>query len=495
MEIKKNNTYDIYHDIQKRCGGEIYIGVLGPVRTGKSTFIKRFMDVCVLPKMTDVHAKVRATDELPQSAGGRTVTTTEPKFVPKEAAQISLKDGVDVKVRLIDCVGYMVDGAAGHMEQDKERMVKTPWFEEPIPFTQAAEIGTDKVMNEHSTIGLVVTCDGSFTELPRSNYIAAEEKTISALKALKKPFLVLLNSQKPYSEETKQLAQEMKKKYEVNVLPVNCEQLKEENIHTILENILYEFPISSIEFYMPKWVEGLPWDNRIKQSLVQCIREIMPTYGTIRDYLENSLEFPCEYIKNIKTNSVNLENGIIQVQLDMKEEYYYEMLSEMTQQNIKDEYDLLNALKEYSGMKNEYSKVLTAMNQVRMKGYSNVIPDRKDITLAEPEIIKHGNKYGVKMRSASPSIHMIKADIETEIAPIVGTLEQAEDLVRFIKQSQDSENGIWETNIFGKTVEQLVNEGIHTKLAMIGEECQEKLQDTMRKIVNDSNGGLICIII
>jgi len=495
MEINGASTYDLYNDIQKRCGGEIYIGVLGPVRTGKSTFIKRFMDVCVLPYMTDVHAKTRAMDELPQSAGGRTITTTEPKFVPKEAAQILLKDGVNVKIRLIDCVGYMVDGAVGHMEEDKERMVKTPWFEEAIPFTQAAELGTDKVMNEHSTIGLVVTTDGSITELPRSSYLQAEERTIQALKKLHKPFLVLLNSQKPYSEETRKLAEELKKKYQVNVLPVNCEQLKEENIFTILENILYEFPISAIEFYMPKWIEGLPWDNPIKQEIVKHIKNVMPGYERIRDYLENPVDFECEYLKGIKTLSVNLENGRIQVQLDPKEEYYYEMLSQMTSEKIQDEYDLLNALKEYSVMKKEYSKVLSAMNQVRMKGYADVTPERQEISLQEPEIIKHGNKYGVKIRSLSPSIHMIRAEIETEIAPIVGTMEQAEDLVRFLKQNQTSENGIWGTNIFGKTVEQMVNEGIHTKLAMIGEECQEKLQDTMRKIVNDSNGGLICIII
>lgn len=495
MEINSTNTYDLYHDIQMRCGGEIYIGVLGPVRTGKSTFIKRFMDVCVLPNMTDVHAKTRAMDELPQSAGGRTITTTEPKFVPKEAAQISLKDGVDVKIRLIDCVGYMVEGAAGHMEEEKERMVKTPWFKEAIPFTQAAEIGTDKVMNEHSTIGLVVTCDGSFTEIPRNSYVQAEEKTIHALKALGKPFVVLLNSQRPYSEETKRMAEEMKKKYEVNVLPVNCEQLKEENIHMILENVLYEFPISAIEFYMPKWVEGLPWDHPMKQDIIGHIREIMPDYTCIREYLETPISFESEYLKSVKAMAVNLENGIVQVQLDPREEYYYEMISDMTDEHIGNEYDLLNALKEYSAMKKEYSKVVSAMNQVRMKGYASVTPERDEISLNEPEIIKHGSKYGVKIRSSSPSIHMIKANIETEIAPIVGTMEQAEDLIRFIKQNQTSEDGIWETNIFGKTVEQMVNDGIHTKLAMIGEECQEKLQDTMKKVVNDSNGGLICIII
>ncbi len=495
MEINHMNTYDLYQDIQTRCNGEIYIGVLGPVRTGKSTFIKRFMDVCVLPYMTDGHAKTRAMDELPQSASGKTITTTEPKFVPKEAAQISLKDGLDMKIRLIDCVGYMVDGAAGHMEEEKERMVKTPWFDHAIPFTQAAEIGTDKVMNEHSTIGLVITCDGSFTELPRSSYVPAEEKTIHALKHLGKPFIVLLNSQKPYSEDTKKLAEELKNKYEVSVLPVNCEQLKEENIHMILENILYEFPISAIEFYMPKWVEGLNWDHKLKQDMMKHIGELIPQYSCMRDYLEKPISFESEYLDSVKSVSVNLKNGVVQIQIDPKEQYYYEMLTEMTDEPIGNEYDLLKALKEYSVMKKEYSKVVTAMNQVRARGYASVTPERDEIALEEPEIIKHGSKYGVKIRSTSPSIHMIKAGIETEIAPIVGSMEQAEDLIRFIKQSQTSEKGIWETNIFGKTVEQMVNDGIHTKLSMIGEECQEKLQDTMKKVVNDSNGGLVCIII
>lgn len=495
MEINQTNTYDLYHDIQKRCGGEIYIGVLGPVRTGKSTFIKRFMDVCVLPYMTEGPAKVRAMDELPQSAGGRTITTTEPKFVPKEAANITLKEGMDVKIRLIDCVGYMVDGAAGHMEQEKERMVKTPWFEHAIPFTQAAEIGTDKVMNEHSTIGLVVTCDGSFTEIPRSSYIKAEEKTIQALKNLKKPFLVLLNSQKPYSEDTKKLSEEMKQKYGVNVIPVNCEQLKEENIHTILENMVYEFPVSAIEFYMPKWVESLPWEHPIKQDVIRHIKNSMNDYNSLRDYLEKPLDFESPYLKYVKTLSINAENGVVQVQLEPKEAYYYEVLSEMTGEEIRNEAELLNSLKEYSAMKKEYCKVVAAMNQVRVKGYANVTPERHEIVLHEPEIIKHGSKYGVKIRSSSPSIHMIKADIETEIAPIVGNMDQAEDLIKFIKQNQTSENGIWETNIFGKTVEQMVNDGIYTKLSMIGDESQEKLQDTMKKVVNDTNGGLVCIII
>lgn len=495
MEKYDMNTYDLYHDIQERCGGEIYMGVLGPVRTGKSTFIKRFMDICVLPLMEDVHAKQRAMDELPQSAGGKTITTTEPKFIPKEAAEITVEEGINVKVRLIDCVGYMVEGAAGHMEEDMERMVKTPWFEEEIPFTQAAEIGTDKVMNDHSTIGLVILTDGSFGEIPRSNYVSAEEKTIHALKKLHKPFLVLLNSQKPYSEETLKLADELKKKYEIMVLPVNCAQLKKEDIHTILQNVLYEFPLSVMEFYIPKWVEMLPDEHPIKQEISSVLRGKMNTYHTLRDCREKPLKMESEFINNIKMDYMNLANGCVRVRMDMDDTYYYQMLSEMLNEKVIDEYQLFGKLKEYAVMKNEYAKVLEAMKDVRYKGYGIVKPNRDEIELKQPEVIRHGNKYGVKIKAVSPSVHMIKANIETEIAPIVGTQQQAEDLIRYIGESAKAENGIWDTNIFGKTVEQLVNDGIAVKTATIGEECQVKLQDTMQKVVNDSNGGMVCIII
>jgi len=495
MENYTANTYDLYHDIQQRTGGEIYIGVLGPVRTGKSTFIKRFMDVMVLPYMEDEHARARAQDEMPQSAGGKTITTTEPKFIPKEAAGVTLNGDVEVSVRLIDCVGYMVEGATGHMEENEERMVKTPWFENEIPFTKAAEIGTDKVMNDHSTIGLVITTDASFGELPRTNYLNAEEKTIMALKKLHKPFLVLLNSQKPYSEDTKQLADEISAKYEVAVLPVNCEQLKKDDIHMILENILYEFPLSVIEFYMPKWVEMLPQDNRMKQDIIQNIKELMKNYNTVRDVVAAPISLNCEYIKRTKMEAVNMSDGSIKVLLDVEESYYYEMLTEMIGEDITDEYQLISKLKEFAAMKREYSKVQDAVSMVRMKGYGVVTPEKHEISLNSPEIIKHGNKFGVKIKAMSPSIHMIRANIETEIAPIVGTENQAEDLIKYINNADTSGDGIWETNIFGKTVEQLVNDGISTKIASIGDESQVKLQDTMQKIVNDSNGGMVCIII
>lgn len=489
-----SNTYDLYHDIQKRTGGEIYIGVLGPVRTGKSTFIKRFMEELVLPYMEDEHARQRAQDEMPQSAGGKTITTTEPKFIPNEAAEVTLNGDISVSVRLIDCVGYMVEGAAGHMEEDTERMVKTPWFDYEIPFTQAAEIGTDKVMNDHSTIGLVITTDGSFGEIPRANYLEAEERTILALKKSGKPFIVLVNSQKPYSEDAKKTAKEIGEKYDVTAVTANCEQLKKDDINMLLENVLYEFPISSMEFYMPKWVEMLPAENSMKTALIEGVMGMMKEYDTIRDVLEKPIGMESEYIRRCKTESVSLSDGCIRVNLDVEEAYYYQMLTEMVGENITDEYQLISKLKSFAAMKKEYTKVLDAVSMVRIKGYGVVTPEKEEIHLEKPELIKHGNKFGVKIKASSPSIHMIRANIETEIAPIVGTQEQAEDLITYINQT-DASNGMWDTNIFGKTVEQLVNDGITAKVAVIGEESQLKLQDTMQKIVNDSNGGMVCIII
>lgn len=488
-------TQSLYKDIQFRTGGEIYIGVVGPVRTGKSTFIKRFMDLLVLPFMEDEHARERAKDELPQSSGGRTITTTEPKFIPKEAAAITLNGDVQVKVRLIDCVGYMVDGAAGHMEDDAERMVKTPWFDHEIPFTQAAEIGTKKVITDHSTIGLVITTDGSFGELKRENYAAPEERTIQELKRLHKPFIVLVNSAKPYGEEAKQLADSIAAKYGVSAAAVNCEQLKKEDIHMIMEKVLYEFPVSMIGFYMPKWVEMLPNTHKMKADIIEKVRGLMKEIDTIKDVVENPFQVESEYIKRMKVDQINMADGSIRVNLDVDDAYYYEMLSELIGETITSEYQLITTMKELAKMKKEYVKVLHAVESVRAKGYGVVTPERSEIRLEKPEVIKHGNKYGVKIKAESPSIHMIRANIETEIAPIVGTQQQAEDLIGYISEAGASDEGIWETNIFGKTVEQLVNDGITGKISMIGDESQVKLQETMQKIVNDSNGGMVCIII
>lgn len=487
--------FELYKDIQMRTGGEIYLGIVGPVRTGKSTFIKRFMDLMVLPFMTDEHARARAQDELPQSAGGKTVTTTEPKFIPKEAAEVTLNKDVEVKVRLIDCVGFMVEGAGGHMEENVERLVKTPWFDHEIPFTQAAEIGTRKVIGDHSTIGIVITTDGSFGELPRENYVAAEEKTIQELKRLKKPYVVLLNTERPYSEEAKRLAAELGEKFQAAVLPVNCEQLKKEDIYEILEQALYEFPLSMVEFYMPKWVEMLPLTHPMKADIVEQAQLLLKDLNTMKDVMKKPVQLESAYIKRCKTDGIRMSDGTVKVVLDVDESYYYEMLSELVGETITGEYHLISMLREMAKMKKEYTKVLHAVEAVRARGYGVVTPEREEIHLEAPEVIRHGNKFGVKIKAESPSIHMIRANIETEIAPIVGTEQQAKDLINYISDASTTEEGIWETNIFGKTVEQLVNDGITGKITMIGEESQMKLQETMQKIVNDSNGGMVCIII
>ena len=421
MDILQNSTYDLYKDIQRRTGGEIYLGVVGPVRTGKSTFIKRFMNLLVLPYMEDENERERAQDEMPQSAGGKTITTTEPKFIPKEAAHVKLGADIDVKVRLIDCVGYMVDGAAGHMEKEAERMVKTPWSMEEIPFTKAAEIGTRKVIRDHSTIGIVVTCDGSFGELPRDSFLEAEERTIKELQALGKPYIVLLNSEKPYAEETRNLADEISEKYQVTVMPINCEQLKKEDINHIMENILYEFPLTMIEFYMPKWVEMLPFDHKMKKDIIAQLKALMNDLNHIRDITADRFTVESEYIRKCKLDGVDMSDGSVRIILDVDDAYYYEMLSDLVGESIESEYQLLATLREMAKMKREYVKVLHALEAVRYKGYGVVMPDREEIVLEKPELIKQGNKFGVRIKAESPSIHMIKASIETEISPIQGS--------------------------------------------------------------------------
>ncbi len=491
-EIQK--AYDLYRDIKERCNGEIYIGVLGPVRTGKSTFISRFMEEMVFPNMEDGAEKIRATDELPQSAAGKTITTTEPKFVPKEAATIRLGDDVTAKVRLIDCVGYMVDGAAGHLENDEERMVKTPWFDDPIPFSKAAEIGTDKVMKDHSTIGLVITTDGSIGELPRDAYLEAEEKTITALKETGKPFLVLVNSRKPYSEEAKNVASRIADAYDVMTMTVNCEQLRKDDVTRVLEQILYEFPVSSVEFYCPGWMRSLDDQDDMNVDLIGKIKELGDKSVKIRDVAENIDVMVSDYLRRYRIESLGLSDGVIKIELEPKEECFYNALTNAVGESVEDSDQLMIRLKQYGEMKEEYDKIKDALDSVKAGGYGVVIPQREDITLEEPEIIHQGNKFGVKIKAISPSIHMIRTNVVTEIAPIVGTREQAEDLIAFIKNSSTAE-GMWGTNVFGKSVEQMVNDGINAKISGIGPESQEKLQDCMQKIVNESNGGMVCIII
>lgn len=495
MDNTANREFDLYKDIQMRTGGEIYIGVIGPVRTGKSTLIKRMMDLLVLPNLPEGPEKERIMDELPQSGSGRTITTTEPKFLPKEAFELSLSPDIQLKVRLIDCVGYMVEGAAGHMEDDNPRMVKTPWSEDRIPFVKAAEIGTRKVMQEHSTIGIVVTCDGSFSELSRESYIEAESRTVAEMKKLGKPFIVVLNSSRPYAESTLNLAKDLEKLYQVPVLALNCEQLRKEDVSGIFENILKEFPISDVEFYMPKWVEMLSSESNIKKELMEGAKKIMTRIGRVQDVVPENLQMESSFVNRLKIDSLNLSNGRVCVMLDIDEKYYYEILSEMTGENIAGEYELLTMIRELSAMKKEYVKVQYAIDAVRQKGYGVVMPIKEEITLEEPAIVKQGSKYGVKIRATAPSIHMIRANIETEISPLVGNENQATDLMKYIADSNSEDGNIWNTNIFGKSIEELVEDGIKSKVYQIGEESQVKLQETMQKIVNDSNGGMVCIII
>lgn len=489
------DSFQVYKDMKARTNGEIYIGVVGPVRTGKSTFIKRFMDLLVLPNMTDEHARERTQDELPQSASGATVMTTEPKFVPKEAAAVRISEDVEAKIRLIDCVGYMVEGATGHIENGEERQVKTPWFEYEIPFTKAAAIGTQKVIHDHATIGFVVTTDGSIGDIPRANYVDAEEKTVRELKSIGKPFVILLNCRKPYTQEAKDLKEELSQKYGVSVVPVNCEQLKAEDIHDIMRQVLYEFPISEVEFYIPKWVEMLSREHRIKKDLLEKVRNMMDGMEDIRSALQEQEPLESPYIEKAAVEKVEMDTGRVCIRIDFAEQFYYEVLSELTGAQIQGEYELIATMKELSAMKEEYTQIRDAFADVKMKGYGVVSPKKEEIALDEPVIIKQGSKYGVKIRSVAPSIHMIRANIETEIAPIVGNEKQAEDLVEYIKAESETPQGIWGTNIFGKSIEELVMDGMRNKIAMINDESQIKLQDSMQKIVNDSNGGLVCIII
>ena len=421
------DQFNVYKDMKARTNGEIYIGVVGPVRTGKSTFIKRFMNLMVLPNIEDENDRNRANDELPQSSSGKTIMTTEPKFVPNEAVSIKTEEGIELNVRLIDCVGYMVEGATGHMEGEEERLVKTPWFDYEIPFTKAAAIGTKKVITEHSTIGVVVTCDGSFGEIAAKQYEPAEEETIKQLKALKKPFVVLLNTIHPYSESTKQLAAEKEEKYQTKVLPMNLEQMKKEDIYEIIKSVLMEFPISSIGFYVPRWTEMLKKDHPLKMELLQMARDVITEKTTMRDiYEEQEKEY--EYITGQKLESVAMDSGEVVITVKVGDVYYYEFLSETTGMEIRNEYEFIKIMGELAKKKKEYEEVGEALAAVKQRGYGVVTPTKEEIVLEEPQIVKHGSKYGVKIKASAPSIHMIRANISTEIAPIVGEEYQAKEL-------------------------------------------------------------------
>ncbi len=487
----------IYNDIEKRTNGDIYLGIVGPVRTGKSTFIKRFMDTLVVPNISSEYAKERALDEMPQSAAGRTIMTTEPKFIPENAVEISLDGNAKLKVRLIDCVGYIVPSSYGYIEDGNPRMVKTPWYEESIPFNMAAEIGTRKVINEHSTIGLVITTDGSIGEIPRDEYKECEEKVINELKSINKPFIVLLNSTHPNDENTKKMALRLSEEYSVKVMPIDCANIDENDIKKILENILFEFPIKQISITLPSWYKALPKNSNVRNNILSAINNRAKDLKKISDsVLLNNELLECDEIEYIKTELVDLGSGTINIFAELKKEIYYNVISEAAGSVVSDEADLLDCLVKMCEIKNKYVKIKDALDEVEATGYGIVMPSIEELTLEEPEIMRQGGRYGVRLKASAPSIHLMKANITTEVSPIVGSEKQSEDLVLYLlKEFEENPLQIWNSNIFGKSLHELVNEGLHTKLSRMPQDARIRMQETIERVINEGCSGLICIIL
>ena len=487
----------IYEDITKRTGGDIYIGVVGPVRTGKSTFIKRFMETLVIPNIENVYRRERAKDELPQSGSGRTIMTAEPKFVPEEAVEIRLDGKASMKVRLIDCVGYMVNGALGQMENDAPRMVTTPWYDHEIPMSEAAEIGTRKVIAEHSTIGLVITTDGSITDLGREEYVKAEERVIRELQALDKPFMVVLNSTAPGSETAQALKRQLSEKYGVTCEAVNCLALDDAGIAAILKGVLYEFPVKELGIMLPVWASGLPAEHPIKETLFQNLLDSAGDMRRLRQVgpVVESMK-SCKFVEDARIAKIDLGSGVAVAQFDMPQEIFYSLIEEQAGVKIKDEGDIIPLLHDLAMVKREYDRIDAALQQVRSVGYGIVMPTMEELTLEEPEIVRQGGRYGVRLRASAPSIHMIRADIQTEVSPVVGSEKQSEELVHYLLREFDGDPGrIWQSNIFGKSLHELVSEGLNNKLNRMPDEARAKLQETLQRIINEGSGGLICIIL
>ena len=489
--------FKIYQDIAKRTDGDIYVGVVGPVRTGKSTFIKKFMEQFVLPNIDNEYKKERAIDELPQSASGKTIMTTEPKFVPNEAVLIKVQGNVKMKIRLVDCVGYLVNNAIGYLEDDMPRMVKTPWSDEEMPFEKAAEIGTKKVIEEHSTIGILVTTDGSITDIEREDYVEAEERVVSELKAINKPFVILLNSENPESDECKKLSEELEEKYKSKVIRVNCTKITDMDMENIFSNLLYEFNIQRINIDFPRWVDGLEDTNELKENLYKNIKEIFENVCKLKDIdsCKNSLE-KVDIINRVNIDNIELGTGEATIKVELNEDLFYRVLTDITGVCINNEGDLFSTISEFSKIKKQYDKIEYALYEVKEKGYGIVNPGIDDLILEEPEIVKQGSKYGVKLKAKAPSIHMIKVDTETEVSPIVGSEKQSEDLLKYLlSEFENDKQKIWESNIFGKNLHELVNEGLQNKLMRMPEDARHKIQETLQRIVNEGSGGLICIIL
>ncbi len=490
-------SINIYEDISYRTGGDIYIGVVGPVRTGKSTFIKRFMDTLVIPNIESEFQKERARDELPQSSAGRTIMTTEPKFIPEDGIEITMQDSLRLKVRMIDCVGYVVPSSEGYIEDDQPRMVRTPWYEEEIPFNMAAEIGTKKVIEEHSTIGLVITTDGSISTIPREEYEEAEERVINELKAINKPFIILMNTVNPQDENALALADQLSIKYNIPVLPVNCLELTENEIKEILSNILYEFPVSTISLSLPSWFKGLDAEDEMRTSIIGSVRELSANVSSIRSVYSFSNELSQnDNITDSKISDINLSNGKVYLNVNIDNSYFYKILSVKCGIDIKNDEDLLSQITALAEIKNKYKRIEEALKQVDQTGYGIVMPTTEELTLQEPEIMKQGGKYGVRLKAEAPSIHMIKCNTYTEVAPIVGSESQSRELVMYLlKEFENNPSEIWNTNIFGKSLNSLVNEGLNNKLYRMPEEARSKFRETIERVINEGCSGLICIIL
>ncbi len=491
--------HSIYRDIAERTGGDIYIGVVGPVRTGKSTFIKRFMEALVLPHMEDAYARDRARDEMPQSAAGKTVMTTEPKFIPDEAVEIRLGEEAEasVRVKMIDCVGYIVPEALGTLEEGQPRMVRTPWSQDPMPFAEAAEMGTYKVITEHATIGMLVTTDGSVGEISRESYVEAEERVVSELKAMGKPFAVILNSARPQSNEAIELAYSLEEKYGVPVALVSCMDLDAEDIRHILGLILHEFPVTEVSIRLPAWMTAISPTHKVHTAVISAMRsaaEGVHRIGDIKDAFASLKD--CEYIERVTVDEIDLGSGKAGITLQMQDGLYHQLISELTGFDIQDEEGLINLLVELSRMKGEYDKVAQALADCDEKGYGIVMPDVADMSLEEPEIVRQSGGYGVKLRASASSVHMIRANIQAEINPIVGSEQQSEELVAYMLREFEEDPGrIWESHMFGKSLYELVNEGIHSKLEHMPEASRTKLSETLERIINEGSGGLICILL
>ena len=488
---------NIYEDIAKRTQGDIYIGVVGPVRTGKSTFIRKFMENLVLPNIENEFKRERTQDEIPQSGSGKTIMTVEPKFVPADGVEIKIKDTVSLKVRMVDCVGYIVDGALGHEEEGKQRLVSTPWSQEAMTFEKAAEIGTKKVIRDHSTLGIVVLTDGSVTGIDRKNYLSAEERVINELKSLNKPFAVVLNTLDPYSESTELLRSELEEKYDVPIVPLNVLAMDEEDIENVMETVLYDFPLNEIRINLPKWVEGLERNHWIKNNIIFTLKQSIAEIGKLRDVDSIVKGFSeLEFLEDTEVENVELGEGVISIDLTAKQDLFYNVLEEKSGFKIYGDHQLLNLVTKLSRVKNEYDKIESALYDAKTKGYGVVAPSLDELSLEEPEIIKQGKQYGIKLRANAPSLHIIKADISTEVSPIVGNQTQGEEMIKYLLDTfEENPSELWASNMFGKSLNDLVKEQLQSKLYTMPEEIRVKIQKTLQKIINEGSMNIITILL